>query len=189
MEAVKLPGMNRELAPPKGWDPEKNGECTPLPVFAEVHNGSIVMTSAWKPSEEELAHLTSGGAVALVIYGTLHPPIAVGVFAPEHVPDARVPVLDAATINALPENVRSYIHWLTANGDPAWTLRDNFRLTEENKALRVLVEKQEGCAEYLAYLESAVQAAGYEVKHDGGRLGEANFRIEPRAGHGEDPAG
>jgi hypothetical protein len=82
MEMVKLEGMNRELGAPKGWDEEKHGKCEPLPVFAEVVNGHICMTSAWKPSAEELASLNAGAAVALVIYGSVHPPVAVGVFEP-----------------------------------------------------------------------------------------------------------
>lgn len=83
MEITKLPGMNRELAPPGGWDAEKHGECSPLPVFAEVVNGNMVMTSAWKPSAEELAELNKGAAVALCVYGTMHPPVALGVFPAE----------------------------------------------------------------------------------------------------------
>lgn len=86
MEIIKLPGMNRELAPPGGWDAEKHGECLPLPVFAEVSNGGMHMTSAWRPSAEELVALNAGGAVAMTIFGTLHPPIALGVFAVEDVP-------------------------------------------------------------------------------------------------------
>lgn len=38
--------------------------------------------------------------------------------------------------------------------------------------------------EYLAYLEAAVRDAGFEVKHDGGTLGNSNFRIEPIVRHG-----
>ena len=83
MEVVKLEGMNRELAPPGGWDKEKHGECSPLPVFAEVVAGNVTMTSAWKPNAEELAHLVRGAAVALVVYGTVHPPVAIGVFPAE----------------------------------------------------------------------------------------------------------
>lgn len=41
--------------------------------------------------------------------------------------------------------------------------------------------------EYLAYLEAAVKAAGFEIKHDGGALADSNFRIEPiiKCGIGE----
>lgn len=91
MEMIKLPGMNRELGAPKDWDAEKDGPCGSLPVFAEVSNGTMRMTSAWKPSAEELDALLRGGVVALVIYGTLHPPIAVGTFAPQDVPGAFLP--------------------------------------------------------------------------------------------------
>lgn len=80
MEIVRLEGMNRDLQPPADWDVAKHGECAPLPVFAEVKNGALVITSAWKPSAEELVHLNAGGAVALVVYGTTHPPVAIGVF-------------------------------------------------------------------------------------------------------------
>lgn len=83
MEIIKLAGMNRELQPPKDWNPETDGECAPLPVFAEVVDGHMVMTSAWKPSAEELEQLNKGAAVALVIYGTIHPPVALGVFPAE----------------------------------------------------------------------------------------------------------
>lgn len=83
MELVKLPGMNRTLGAPKGWDKEKHGTCAGLPVYAEVVNGQMVMTSAWKPNAEELVALQNGGCVAMVIYGGLHPPIALGVFPPQ----------------------------------------------------------------------------------------------------------
>ena len=91
MEIVRIDGMNRDLAPPGGWDAEKHGECSPLPVFAEVVNGDMVMTSAWKPDATELDHLLRGGAVACVVYGTLHPPIALGVFEAKNVPGATLP--------------------------------------------------------------------------------------------------
>ena len=104
MEAVKLPGMNRDLAPPQGWDAEKDGECTPLPVFAEVHNGSVLLTSAWKPNAEELEHLNKGGAVALVIYGTMHPPVALGVF-PADVSAGAVPLTGEGGVAPSAEDV------------------------------------------------------------------------------------
>lgn len=214
MEAIKIEGMNRELSPPEGWDAEKHGECTPLPVFAEVKDGSVVLTSAWKPNQEELAHLAAGASVACVVYGSVHPPIALGVFPTPHdlyadgdadlpadivdsngqvtlglckrcgkgegdlalpcAPLATITVLDgihgevavskvfpgdviakvyevpqpgaevkglpAAETNALPEHVRKYIMWLETDADPAGTIRENFRLNEENAALRILTK-------------------------------------------------
>lgn len=44
-------------------------------------------------------------------------------------------------INALPERLRRYIHHLETDADPADTLRENFRLREENAGLRVECEK------------------------------------------------
>lgn len=37
-----------------------------------------------------------------------------------------------------------------------------------------------GTDEYLAYLEAAVEDAGFVIKHDGGALGDSNFRLEPK---------
>lgn len=39
-------------------------------------------------------------------------------------------------INALPQRVRDYIHWIETDCDPQGTLRENFRLRKENKGLR-----------------------------------------------------
>lgn len=88
MEAIKLPEMNRELKPPKDWDAEKHGECVPLPVFAEVVNGDMRLTSAWKPAPIELEALYDGQPVLLTIFGTTHPACVVGVLAPpgQHMP-------------------------------------------------------------------------------------------------------
>lgn len=82
MEATKIQGMNRDLQPPPDWNAETQGECVPLPVFAEVVDGNLLMTSAWQPNEEELVALRRGQPVALTIYGQYHPPLAVGVFEP-----------------------------------------------------------------------------------------------------------
>ena len=41
-------------------------------------------------------------------------------------------------------------------------------------------DQASGSAEYLAYLEAAVDEAGFVIKHDGGTLGNSNFRLEPR---------
>ena len=39
-------------------------------------------------------------------------------------------------------------------------------------------DQASGSAEYLAYLEAAVDEAGFVIKHDGGTLGNSNFRLE-----------
>ena len=57
-------------------------------------------------------------------------------------PAAEVKGLPAEEVNALPEHARKYIMWLETDADPAGTVRENFRLTEENKALRVMISQQ-----------------------------------------------
>lgn len=47
--------------------------------------------------------------------------------------------LPVEEINALPEHVRKYVMWLETEADPAGTIRENFRLNEENAALRALI--------------------------------------------------
>lgn len=47
----------------------------------------------------------------------------------------------AEQINALPEKMRHWVMWLQTDADPAGTLRENWRLGQENAALRVLVEQ------------------------------------------------
>lgn len=116
MEIIKLPGMNRELAPPKDWDAEKDGECGTLPVFAEVVNGGMTMTSAWKPSEEELNELVKGGVVAMVIYGTMHPPIALGVF-PADVVVGQIELVNEDGVPPVLETVSEGAADLAANDD------------------------------------------------------------------------
>jgi hypothetical protein len=49
------------------------------------------------------------------------------------------PALPLEEINALPENVRRYIMWLETDADPAGTLQENWRLTQENAALRKML--------------------------------------------------
>jgi hypothetical protein len=44
--------------------------------------------------------------------------------------------MTSAEINALPNRVRSYIAALETECDPAGTVRENFRLREENAGLR-----------------------------------------------------
>ena len=44
-------------------------------------------------------------------------------------------------INALPDRLRRYIHWLETDCDPQGTIRENFRLREENAGLRAECER------------------------------------------------
>jgi hypothetical protein len=50
------------------------------------------------------------------------------------IPDSWMPTED--NLNALPTPLRRYIHYIHANVDPAGTMRENFRLRQENAALK-----------------------------------------------------
>ena len=49
--------------------------------------------------------------------------------------------MNAEEINALPERLRKYVHALETECDPAGTIRENFRLREENAMLRFECER------------------------------------------------
>ena len=49
--------------------------------------------------------------------------------------------MNAEEINALPERLRKYVHALETECDPAGTIRENFRLREENATLRFECER------------------------------------------------
>jgi hypothetical protein len=75
----RITGATRYLAPPDGWDTEKNGGCSSLAI-ADIQQGdNNVMVSAWKPTPAEIAALLRGESVYLYVWGTNHPPVYVGV--------------------------------------------------------------------------------------------------------------
>lgn len=37
------------------------------------------MVSFWRPTAEELEQLNAGGLVTLYVFGTMHPPVSIGV--------------------------------------------------------------------------------------------------------------
>ena len=51
--------------------------------------------------------------------------------------------LSSKVVNALPFDVRQYIMWMETDADPAGTLRENYRLAMDNKALRKHITKVE----------------------------------------------
>lgn len=76
MEIAKIDGANMVLAAPRDWNEERNGECFDLPIRAEVLNNSLPsLTSAWKPTADELARLNAGAPVHLRIISRAHPPV------------------------------------------------------------------------------------------------------------------
>lgn len=57
-------------------------------------------------------------------------------------PPSRPEVL-ATEVNALPPRIKNYIMWLETEADPAGTIRENWRLSQENAALRVAIAEPE----------------------------------------------
>jgi hypothetical protein len=53
-----------------------------------------------------------------------------------------------AHINALPQPVRTYLHDLETNTDPAGMVAENALLRDLIGALEMLIQKLEGCARY-----------------------------------------
>lgn len=85
MTPIKHPLCNDILRKPEGMTEE---ECGDLHIRRD--NGSVC--SFWKPSAEELVALNAGGALALVVCGSTHPPISMQVTRPT---EARVGNIDA----------------------------------------------------------------------------------------------
>ncbi len=72
MNCVEFEGYNVLLGPPPSWP---RGQCGALPIFR--HDGR--MTSAWKPTAEELEALKNGAHICLTVWGDVHPPVAMHV--------------------------------------------------------------------------------------------------------------
>lgn len=64
---------NMLLGAPPGMD-----NCDSLPATMTTEP-EIIIASFWRPTEEELALLNKGGSVVLHVWGTAHPPVALGV--------------------------------------------------------------------------------------------------------------
>ncbi len=75
MIAKRISGTTHYLGAPKGWHPDKDGECRHLAVRVVEEN---VWQSAWEPTPAELAALNAGGSIVLSIVGG-QPPVALSV--------------------------------------------------------------------------------------------------------------
>ena len=70
--------------------PEGMENCKPIPATrqllkeSEDDEGVPAIITFWKPDENEMRMLLSGGCVMLYVFGTVHPPVAVEVEVPEH---------------------------------------------------------------------------------------------------------
>lgn len=78
MRYTQHPSNNHVLGAPVGWD-QKELPCGALPVTCVEVGGKLAMVSYWKPDAADLAALAKGAMVALVVYGSAHPPVALEV--------------------------------------------------------------------------------------------------------------
>lgn len=71
------PSNNMLLGPPPTMP-----ECDTLPATATIDGESMIISSFWLPSPEELAALNKGGFVMLSVHGQHHPPVSLAVTEP-----------------------------------------------------------------------------------------------------------
>jgi hypothetical protein len=77
----RIEGATRYLGAPRGWEPDKDGDCSHLAILdvPSDSGGSPAMISAWEPTPKELEALNAGAPVYLQIIGSAHPPVMVWV--------------------------------------------------------------------------------------------------------------
>lgn len=75
MIPMRISNATHYMGAPKGWEPEKDGNCCHLAV--RVVDGNVY-ESAWEPTPGELAMLNAGGSILLRIVGG-QPPVMLGV--------------------------------------------------------------------------------------------------------------
>ncbi len=54
-------------------------ETLPATMMIDEETTQVTIASFWRPTPEELKLLNDGGSVVLYIFGTFHPPVAIGV--------------------------------------------------------------------------------------------------------------
>ena len=79
MQAGRIDGATRNLGAPRGWDERRQGRCGGLAVRDQTTAAGPAMTSAWFPTEAEIARLRAGAPVYLTVVGGIHPPVAMAV--------------------------------------------------------------------------------------------------------------
>lgn len=73
MQPVLFKEANVVFNPPEGYDPETS-EVKIAPLVAYKADGWL--TTAWKPTFDELQILNNGGAVMMMIHGETHPVVS-----------------------------------------------------------------------------------------------------------------
>lgn len=66
-----------------------------LPIYKHTQGSHKLLTSYWKPTEQELAYLAEGGVVALTVWGDSHPPVNMAAL-PIDSPEAEVEIPQGA---------------------------------------------------------------------------------------------
>lgn len=98
--------------------------------------------------------------------------------------DQVVSGLPSDEVSALPEHVRKYIMWLETNADPAGTVRENFRLTEENAGLRAMIAERAAPLLTAASIQELVQErlpAGVRFKVEEAGVNDLIGRVQSAA--------
>ena len=76
----RIAGATRELGAPKDWNSERDGDCGALAILDwQPTEGQNAMTSAWFPTPDEVRQINAGQPVYLTVWGTMHPPVMLGV--------------------------------------------------------------------------------------------------------------
>lgn len=75
----RIKDATRNLGKPEGWDDERDGPCSSLPIRDGRSQGVPHMESAWYPTIEEMQRMVMGAPVYLRVVGTNHPPVALWV--------------------------------------------------------------------------------------------------------------
>lgn len=72
MQHFKHPDCNAVLAPAPGTE----NEVDPLHInCGQTSCGVPMVTSYWRPSEQDIANILAGGVVCLTVLGRTHPPL------------------------------------------------------------------------------------------------------------------
>jgi hypothetical protein len=70
MITKRIAGANAYPGAPKGWRPEKDGQCGHLAVRVTKNGDEIAWCeSAWEPTPRELEMLNAGGQIILRVVG------------------------------------------------------------------------------------------------------------------------
>ena len=126
-------------------------ELLVAPNFEEARAAERRLFAAPEGAQRKIVTIHRSIATGRIVgkhYAKTHPKAITSQQVPAPVPPSQdaegaqaVNALTPAEVNSLPERVRRYVMWLETNADPAGTLQDNFRLTEENAALRALISE------------------------------------------------